>query len=118
MVAIKFLMAFAARDWAKEVGATSLDLVAEANGIELQREELNKDIKPTKEQEAKVDSLKRSFDRDFESIESYFGNKEFVDELKSIDVTQLSEEERKIVEVIRDQYDKYLAKAISQYEPH
>ena len=115
---IEFLMAFAARDWAKEVGETSLDLVAEANGIELQREELNKGIKSTRDQEAKVDSLKRAFESDFASIESYFGNKEFVDELKSIDVTKLSEEERKIVEVIREQYDKYLARAISQYEPH
>ena len=56
------------------------------------------------------------FEKDFAAMESLFTDKEFVEELKAFDVSKLSEEEKKIVEVVRSQYEQYLAKAIAKYE--
>ena len=63
-----------------------------------------------------METLKKAFDKGLESLTKLFENKAFIEELKSIDVTKLSEEEREIVEMIRGQYEQYLARVVSKYE--
>ncbi len=112
----KFLQEFVARDWSKEVGMTSTELVAEVAENDAQRAELRKQQTSTYEIDSKVSKLKDVFEKDFAAMESLFTDKEFVEELKAFDVSKLSEEEKKIVEVVRSQYEQYLAKAIAKYE--
>lgn len=113
---LAFLRAFVERDWSKEVGKTSTELADEVLKNDAERSELKKQQKPIHELDSKVSKLKRAFEKDFESISELFNNKEFVDELKTVDVSKLSEEEKKIVEVIKSQYEQYLAKTIAKYE--
>lgn len=113
---LKFLQEFVARNWSKEVGETSVELQRKSDAIATERSELKKGEKSTWEAESKVKALKNAFEKDFNSLQELFGDKEFIEELRSFETSELSEEERKIVEIVRSEYDKYLAKTISKYE--
>ena len=56
------------------------------------------------EAKSKVDKLKKALEADFDSIQKLFENKEFIEELRSFDTTGLSEDEKKMVEVILSDY--------------
>lgn len=113
---LEFLKAFIARDWAKEVDESSAELFEESKAISEERANNRNKTENSWEAKSKVDKLKKVLEADFDSMQKLFENKEFIEELRSFDTTGLSEDEKKMVEVIRDQYNQHLAKAVARYE--
>jgi hypothetical protein len=113
---LEFLKAFIARDWAKEVDESSAELFEESKAISEERANNRNKTENSWEAKSKVDKLKKVLEADFDSIQKLFENKEFIEELRAFDTTGLSEDEKKMVEVIRDQYNQHLAKAVARYE--
>lgn len=113
---LEFLKAIISRDWEKEVGATSVELVEQSKTISEERRENRNKSESSWDAKDKAEKIKKAFDADFNSLEKLFNDKEFIEELRNFDVTGLSEEEKKMVEAIREQYSQHLAKIVARYE--
>lgn len=112
----EYFKAFVERDWEKEVGSTSSELTEEIVSIE---DEIKKAVNSRPNcygKQINASRLKDVFEKDFSAIMESFGDKTFIEELRSIDLTKLPEEERRIVEVVKDKYEQHMAKAIQKYE--
>lgn len=112
----KFLKAFIERDYETEVSQTSTELVAQAESIKAEIKTAGAGRVDTWDKNCKARKLKEAVDADYKALFELFDNKEFVEELRSYDVSKLSEEERKMVEVVREQYEQYLLKTVQKYE--
>ena len=113
---LEFLRAFVSTDWDKKVSETSMDLQARVSQIEEQRQELAEkkiNILPLEGNRARLD---REFGAALKNMESLFDDKGFVEILRTFDTSGLSEEDVKIIELLRSEYQKYLAKFFAQYE--
>lgn len=112
----KYLVALCERDYEKEVSATSQAHVETLKDLEVRRK-ANKDSRENDyEIDAKRRSLETAFNKDFASLEELYGDKEFVEELKSIDFSTLSEDDRKVITALRESYEQHLMKTVQKYE--
>lgn len=111
-----YLVALCDRDYKKEVSATSQKQVKEVEEVAEQRKENRTHEENVYEVSSKMKDFEKAFNADFVSLEELYGNKEFVEELKSMDISKLSEEEKKIITALRDSYEQYLMKAVQKYE--
>ena len=112
----KYLVAVCERDYEKEVSQTSQAKVEELEAVEEKRKENKAREVSVYEIDHKRGTLEKSFNADFVALEELYGDKEFVAELKSIDISKLSEDEQKIISTLRDSYEQYLLKAVQKYE--
>ena len=112
----KYLVAVCERDYEKEVAQTSQAKTEELAAVEEKRKENKAREVSVYEIDHKRGTLEKAFNADFVALEELYGDKEFVAELKSIDVSKLSEDEQKIISTLRDSYEQYLLKAVQKYE--